>query len=242
MYRELVLVVVVSLVGCGQARSETGSGRLSVDDQREALTNLRKALDLERTPEWLGRDSTSQERVASIHFILSHTAEGEIHRMRGAHGNQVFLHKDGHREAVYDESGSLVRDGINDGSFNYFHPRKDPLRHFSFDIVPWILWGSSRGDPTSIPERINAYSADLYQGLRRALAAERDQKGMLSATESARLGSADAIAIFSRAMKLGGGEDLVDLLATDEELTPERIVSAVRGMERGLQRVFSGKD
>lgn len=85
--------------------------------------------------------------------------------MRGATGNKLFLHKDGHKEAVFDEAGNPVKDGINDASYNYAHPIEEPLNHFNMDILPWMLWGSSRSDPTSVEERVEAYSRALGGGL-----------------------------------------------------------------------------
>lgn len=104
----------------------------------------------------------------ALFLMLSQTQELNIHQMRGATKNKVFVHKDGHKEAVFDENGSLVQDGINDGSYNYAHPQNDPFGHYTQDIHPWINFGMSRKDPTSKQERIQAYILDLEQGIVRA--------------------------------------------------------------------------
>jgi len=78
-------------------------------------------------------------KLSIIYLILKHTGENYSHNLNGVTGNKVYSHEDGHKEAVYDSSGKLVQDGINDGSYNYFDFRKKPLKHFSFDSSPWLL-------------------------------------------------------------------------------------------------------
>ena len=75
----------------------------------------------------------------------------------------------------------MVRDGINDGSYNYAHPENDPINHFTRDILPWIFWGYSREDPTTIEERLVAYSESLGGGL------VQSQKTTIDLTKSKKL-------------------------------------------------------
>ena len=97
-------------------------------------------------------------------WILSHTSEIAQHNMNGVTTNVVYLHKDGHREAVYDSSDNLVTDDENQGSYNYYHPHKQPLRHFWYDTLPWIIWGNTEKDSTSPSERISAWLTDVKYG------------------------------------------------------------------------------
>jgi len=101
----------------------------------------------------------------TTYHVLKNTPELNIHQMRGAVNNKVYISKDGHKEAVYDNSGKLVTDPVNMGSYNYSHPSDEPFGHFVNDMLPWIMWGNSKDDPTSISERLSAYSKDLYIGL-----------------------------------------------------------------------------
>lgn len=103
-------------------------------------------------------------QAATIFTILVHTQELEIHQLNGAVENQVFLHKDGHKEAVYDGSGKLVNDCLNQGSYNYYHPYQYPLGHFTADILPWLIFGNCRNDPSTKEQRIKAYVSDLRLG------------------------------------------------------------------------------
>ncbi len=106
----------------------------------------------------------SNYQLSVIHFILQHTEEVNIHQMRGESDNTVYLKKDGHSEAVFDKSGKLVTN-YNAGSYNYYSYKENPIKHFSYDILPWLAWGSTRDDPTSYKERLFAYSLDLNRGI-----------------------------------------------------------------------------
>ena len=134
---------------CGQA-----SAQLDESQQREYLKALNGVESLSELIKEIRGSSPPAPEVIAIAVVLANTHEVSIHQMRGATGNKVYLHKDGKREAVYDAAGKLVQDGVNDGSYNYFHPRREAARHFTFDILPWMTWGNSAEDPTTPKERI----------------------------------------------------------------------------------------
>ncbi len=98
--------------------------------------------------------------------ILSNTTEIAAHNLKGASGNIVYISEDGHKEAVYDSKGQLVTDPTNMGSYNYYYYKEHPFRHFFFDTAPWILWGNSEADTSTVGERIAAFSKDFSAGVR----------------------------------------------------------------------------
>jgi RHS repeat-associated protein len=69
------------------------------------------------------------------------------------HGNyHTFRHEYGW-QCVYDDTGGLVTDPENEGSFDYFPPYNpdgslgwenipDVAGHVLYDVIPWILWGN----------------------------------------------------------------------------------------------------
>jgi hypothetical protein len=57
-------------------------------------------------------------QISILYTILQNTTEVRIHQQNGAKDNQIYISPDGHKEAVYDKNGKLVKDGINDGSYN----------------------------------------------------------------------------------------------------------------------------
>ncbi len=101
-------------------------------------------------------------------WILSHTSEITQHNMNGVTDNIVYLHEDGHMEAVYDSSGNLVTDDENQASYNYYHPHKQPLRHFWADTLPWIIWGNTEEDSTLPSDRLSVWWTDVKHGAEKA--------------------------------------------------------------------------
>lgn len=148
----------------------------------------------------------TKAQVEMVRRWLANTSEDKIHQLRGKTGNKYYLHKDGHREAVYDSDGNLVKDGINDGSYNYAHPTKESLKHFNEDILPWIVLGNSRTDPTSVEERLNAYSIALGVGLSKARGAKKLE---VQTVDEAELG---AVRFFLEVLKAGRVEEILKVL------------------------------
>lgn len=105
-----------------------------------------------------------EENLSGINYILKHTYENNIHKMRGEIDNVVYTSDDG-REAVYDKkSGNLVTNDWNQGTFNYA-PYDRPIDKFLLDIFPWMIWGSTKSDPTTFDERLYYYCMDLDIGV-----------------------------------------------------------------------------
>lgn len=178
-----------------------------------------------------------REHQRIIYAILARTNEVLIHRMRGQEGNVVYLGPGGHREAVYDADGELVEDGFNDGTYNYAHPVREPLVHFTSDISPWIAWGLSKADPTSVEDRVYAYMGDLEGGIRRAhgavplppLADDHawDEPGQLQ-----------ALAIFFRAIEAGDAQELFGLFEPERELTDADLIRVLTALNAGFDEVY----
>ncbi len=179
----------------------------------------------------------TEAQISLIRHWLANTSEVSIHQMRGATGNQVFLHTDGHREAVYDEKGKLVQDGINDGSYNYAHPIEEPLKHFNRDILPWILWGNSRSDPTTVKERLDAYSQSLGGGLGAAQLASRRLLGDTKIEQT----EMQVAVFFLRVIEEGGVPEVL-LILKDPTYKPKQPYRIGRGLTEGLNAVISSGD
>ena len=174
----------------------------------------------------------SQGEIEMVWRWLSNTSELPIHQLRGKTGNKLYLHKDGHKEVVYDADGKLVKDGINDGSYNYAHPVNEPLKHFNQDILPWILFGSSRTDPTSVKERLEAYSRALGIGL--AAAQEKPKEEVPKLAES----ELSAVRFFLEVVKMGNVEVIFEILK-DSEFKPKEPKKVGEGLTDGLSKVVA---
>lgn len=111
----------------------------------------------------------SQYEINAIYFILKNTSEVHIHQMRDENKNQVMIktkkENGGYPEAVFDKNGNIVTNSYNKGSFNYFLYTKDPLKHFGVDILPWLVLGNAKDDPTTFNERLYYYLQDLNRGI-----------------------------------------------------------------------------
>jgi len=199
-----------------------------------------KQFKLQEIVKKMQANQVSTEQQWLIFNILKHTNEIYIHRQRGAVDNQIFLHKDGHKEAVYNKENKLVKDGINDASYNYARPRKEPLRHFVFDIHPWIVYGASKTDSTSPPERLHAYVADLANGMHRAIHAKKSWQA-----ESKPLwkedGQVQTLAIFLEVIKQGEAEIIFDLFKTKETLIDKDLIPLLKKLEKGFNTVYLPK-
>ncbi|MEQ8769571.1 MAG: hypothetical protein RIB60_03570 [Phycisphaerales bacterium] len=174
---------------------------------------------------------------AIIYEVLAHTTESYIHQLQGQSGNTVYLHEDGHREAVYDADGDLVQDGINDGSYNYAHPVEEPLLHFTLDISPWIQHGASERDPTAVEERIIAYLSDLEGGIRRAHASGTVEP-LADHHEWTEQGQVEALAIFVRAIQLGDAPGFFQLFEPGRELTDDDILRVLTALNAGFNEIY----
>lgn len=177
----------------------------------------------------------TDEQKSLLFLILSKTNEYHIHNMNGAVGNQVFLHEDGAIELVYDANGNLVKDGINDGSYNYAHPVKDPIGHFEKDIHPWIKWGASQNDPTTVSERIYAYMGDLEGGIMRAreVLATRGSEGRLEASEAIKLP-----ATWRKVLKSSQTHTMFELVSGELEYTPENVYATLKAINDAFDEVY----
>ena len=127
--------------------AKTACAQLSDREQASYAERCRRSMGLEATVAKIKAGQIDPKRLAVIRAILSATQENYIHKLRGATGNAVYLHPDGHREAVYVPDQQLVSDGINDGPYNYFDPTSDALRHFFFDIHPGFSMGTLQRIP-----------------------------------------------------------------------------------------------
>ena len=177
-------------------------------------------------------EEPSKQEVEMVWRWLGSTSELPIHQLRGKTGNKLYLHKDGHKEAVFDAEGKLVKDGMNNGSYNYAHPVKEPLKHFNQDILPWILMGSSRADPTSVKERLEAYSRALGVGLSVAQGNPKEEVRKLSESEL------NAVRFFLEVAKAGKVEVVFEILG-DPKFQAQEPKKIGEGLTEGLLKVVA---
>lgn len=216
------------------------SVQASIDqkEMKDFMDETEKLLNLKKTIERIEKGEINSLKLQIIYLILQKTSEHYIHNLNGATGNKVYLHVDGHKEAVYDPKGDLVQDGINDGSYNYYDREKEPLKHFSFDTHPWIMWGASEKDPTSQQERIFGLVSDIELGLSAALESKGGLKNVKKHNWD-RLGQLQALAIIYLALEKANCDSLYSLFEKEiSKITRNEITKSLRSLESGLNKVY----
>ncbi len=155
------VVMCSALLAC-----ETTSPSTANNSKTQTITNT----DQSKNSTYFGtitidkNQTPTDYQLSVIHYILKNTHENHIHKMRGETDNRVFVHKNGQQEAVFNSKGKPVTN-YNRGSYNYYANAQYPIKHFNFDMLPWIMMGNSPTDPTTMRERLYYYSLDLSYGI-----------------------------------------------------------------------------
>lgn len=217
-------------------------GQLAQDELEAIADHQRHVLKLEETANRIKKGDVSPRKITIVWSILQQTGETSSHQLGGATDNTYFLHEDGHKEIVYDANKQVVKDGINDGSYNYFPAACSPLRHFTYDTMPWIELGHSKKDRHSRNERIDAFCADLFVGVIRALEKGLPDK-MIRFDDLTEPGQAVSLAAMLDAIKLGGGEDLFDYFDdgndfSERESQREIVFTIKQKVAPGFKRLY----
>ncbi len=214
------------------------SAQISGFKAKMQASSMSRQLELKPYIKAIKKGEANPKHIAIIRAILKNTNEVCIHQQNGASDNKVFVHQDGHREAVYGKDGKLVQDGINDGTYNYYSASEEPLLHFTFDTSPWISLGTTRSDPTTVKSRIYAYMGDLEGGIGRTLA-EGTGKPQ---TAKLKTGQVEALAVFLRAIDEGNASGLFSLFESRDGVTNDELIDVLTKLNVGLNRVYSANE
>jgi hypothetical protein len=90
-------------------------------------------------------------------WSLAPSDETAFHRIGIERGEYIkkYIHDDGREYVFYEEPNTQpipVFDDINDGTYNYSNAT---IKHLVFDVYPWVLYGATPEDPTTINERMS---------------------------------------------------------------------------------------
>ena len=229
---------IILVLSCFIVFTATAQAYTAPKEMKGLMDETEKRLNLKKTIERIKKGDINSRKLQIIYFILQNTSEHYIHNLNGATGNKVYFHVDGHKEAVYDPSGKLVQDGINDGSYNYYDRKKEPLKHFSFDTHPWIIWGASKKDVTSQQERIFGLVSDIELGLLAALES-KDSLNYIKKDNWDRLGQLQVLAIIYIALEKANSDTLYSLFEKDiSKITRNEITKSLRALESGLNKLY----
>jgi hypothetical protein len=182
--------------------------------------------------------SIDSRKIQIIYLLLKNTPEHFIHNMNGATGNSVFVHENGLMEVVYDQNGNLVQDGINDGSYNYYSRTAQPLKHYFYDIHPWIIMGNSERDTTTKGERIFAYMSDL-EGAVWTVLKNKDQIAEVDLQDWDDKGQLQTLALFLFVQEHYAQNSLFKLIDKNpEDVSPEDVVQVLKQIDVGFNDMY----
>ena len=231
--KKFVYFLILIVVFCSPV-----SASMKSKDMQKIMAQTENQFELQKTIQRIEKGEIDSYKLQTIWLILQNTPEHFIHNLNGVSGNKVFIHADGRSEAVYDKNGKLVQDGINDGSYNYFDRQKHPLKHFSFDTHPWIVWGNSRNDTTSKKERIFGYVSDLELGLRKALESKDNLKDIQKDNWD-RNGQLQALSIFILALEATENTSFFSLFEKEtSSITDQEIFDVLKKIEIGFNKIY----
>jgi len=100
---------------------------------------------------------TSPELAENAHWENLDDNKSYFHQLgEGNINNQKWISPDGHKEVVFDSKGNIVTDPLNQGSLNIIGPGNliEDAGHFAVDVVPYIIYGNSANDPSTMIDRI----------------------------------------------------------------------------------------
>jgi hypothetical protein len=236
--KTLTKVILLSILPILVMLEISSASNMPKRERDKFMSQVEKKLNLSSMIDKIENRQIPVKNVQIIYLILKNTGEYYAHNLNGAVGNQVFVHPDGHSEAVYDKNNQPVKDGINDPSYNYFSRLKEPLKHFSFDSNAWIIWGNTREDTTSKKERLKAFSMDFGGGIIGALQ-EMDQLKTINTDNFSADGQLQAIAIILLAIEKGKAFELFSLFeANNTKMDKETFNQVVKNIEKGLLEVY----
>ncbi len=98
--------------------------------------------------------------------------------------------------------------------------------------------GQSPKDPTTRAERIDAYSADVFDCLVRVCKVTPPQRKLADATVK-EIGSVEAVSIFLMAIDRGKADDLLIAVSSQNEKTPDELRPLAEKCQRGLLNLIA---
>lgn len=84
--------------------------------------------------------------------------DSSMHQFKTHDGvrNSKWVSPDGHREVVFTGKGEnqrITKDPRDQGTYNFFDPKKHPIGHATLDVLPYMIMGNSADDSTTMYDR-----------------------------------------------------------------------------------------
>jgi hypothetical protein len=72
--------------------------------------------------------------------------------------NIKYVAQDGKKEAVFDYHWNVILNDEDLGTYNFFSPTTNAIKHIRYDVKPWEEWWNTRNDSTTYKERRQIYT------------------------------------------------------------------------------------
>ena len=136
----------VTGVFCGPVASCGTSLTLEIIDNKETLKQIHYNRNVFNT-------NLPTEKPSDNDPVWE-VADAKYHQFSSKDNNNVKYVSDDGREIVYDEQGVVITDPRDIGTYNFCTHEENSVFHGMLDVLPWLVWGNSEEDTTSIIDRL----------------------------------------------------------------------------------------
>jgi hypothetical protein len=88
-------------------------------------------------------------------------------------------------QCIYNENtGKLITEDLNKGTFDYCHPSKNNFHHFIYDVLPWVAWSNCGNDSLkkqAIPKTTWKQIEDIWNKCDKGAMDKEEAKTQISA-------------------------------------------------------------
>jgi hypothetical protein len=92
-------------------------------------------------------DWKKDSEIDSLCHRLNNAVDNDSYRYVGTDERFIGF------QLVYNGKGKLVRDPLNEGSYDIMVPSDGFIAHLTYDILPWVYWGNSTEDTSTFKDR-----------------------------------------------------------------------------------------
>jgi hypothetical protein len=105
--KTLTIFIMLSILPIFAIFEISSASNMPKSERDKFMSQVEKYLKLGSMISKIENRQIPQKNVQIIYLILKNTNEYYAHNLNGAIGNQVFVHPDGHSEAVIDKKTNL---------------------------------------------------------------------------------------------------------------------------------------
>jgi RHS repeat-associated protein len=144
-------------------------GRLSLSILRDTTNFLLKPLHYARNMFQEGKIPTdengaiSEANLSGAGWVEQSMDDNIFHIQDGAIDNVKYLGPEGNMEIILNKKTNVVETNpLNAHSYNFVNPKvMFGAPHITTDVMPYVLWGNTANDPSTISQRLDLSAIGL---------------------------------------------------------------------------------